>query len=177
MYEMKTKLQFVGFCLISHMLLTSAPNAAGPETIKSDSPIEILSDEAQYYNSANKAVFKGNVVATQDTLVIKTAVMEVDMEKSAANKEEHGGISKAVLTGGVDITNVSDNATSETGEYDGKTGVMILRGNVVLKQNGNIMYGDELVYSSRTGESVLKRDPKKSNSRVRAHIVPKKESK
>lgn len=144
----------------------------------STSPIEILSDEAQYYNADNKAIFKGNVVATQDDLVIKAPLMEVDLDRSNKSKEDaHAGVSKAFLSGGVHISSNGDTATSETGEYDGKTGVIILRKNVVLTQKGNTMYGDELIYSSSTGESVLKRDPNNKNSRVRAHIIPKKEEK
>lgn len=163
------------FCVC---ILSYEANAQLAHNKKSNSPIEILSDEAQYYNADNKAVFKGNVVATQDDLVIKVPLMEVDLDRSSKKGDDaHGGVSKAFLSGGVQITSNGDTATSETGEYDGKTGVIILRKNVVLTQKGNTMYGDELIYSSSTGESVLKRDPKNKDSRVRAHIIPKKEEK
>ncbi len=145
----------------------------------SKSPIEILSDEVRYLNLDNKAIFTGDVVASQDDLVIKSKSMEVIFtkdgqkdSKSSKNTEGKTNISKIYFKGNVDITTKTDHATADNGEYDVKKGIFTLKGNVMLEQEGNVLRGDELIHVKSTGESLLKSG--KTGARVKAHIVQKK---
>ncbi|MCE2991991.1 MAG: hypothetical protein LW825_03610 [Candidatus Jidaibacter sp.] len=140
----------------------------------SKSPIEILSDEVRYLDVENKAVFTGDVIATQDDLVVKSKTMEVFFEKKeskALDGAEKSNVKYIYFNDDVDIRNKADHATASKGEYDVAKGIFILRGNVVLEQAGSVLTGDELVHIKATGESLLKSNNK--SKRVKAHIVQK----
>jgi lipopolysaccharide export system protein LptA len=140
----------------------------------SKSPIEILSDEVRYLNVENKAIFAGDVVATQDDLVVKSKTMEVIFEKKegkGAENAEKSSVKYIYFNDNVDIKNKTDHATASKGEYNVEKGVFILRNNVVLEQDGSVLTGDELIHIKATGESLLKSNNK--TNRVKAHIVQK----
>lgn len=138
----------------------------------SKSPIEILSNEVRYFNTEGKAIFTGDVVASQDDLVVKSSSMEVlfDKDEKKTAGEEKSNISMIYFKDNVDITTKTDHATAKHGQYDVKKGVFTLKGNVVLEQEGSVLTGDELVHVKSTGESLLK---SKAGTRVKAHIVQK----
>lgn len=142
----------------------------------SKSPIEILSDEVRYFNIEGKAIFTGDVVASQDDLVVKSGSMEVlfDKDEKKGNGEEKSNISMIYFKDNVDITTKADHATASGGQYDVKKGIFTLKGNVVLEQEGSVLTGDELIHVKDTGESLLK---SKAGTRVKAHIVQKKGAK
>lgn len=155
------------------LLLTPAIAFAVELQPNSKSPIEILSDEVRYLNVEGKAIFTGDVVASQDDLVVKSGSMEVlfDKDEKKGNGEEKSNINMIYFKDNVDITTKTDHATASGGEYDVKKGIFTLKGNVVLEQEGSVLTGDELIHVKSTGESLLK---SKAGTRVKAHIVQKK---
>ncbi|MFN5382261.1 MAG: LptA/OstA family protein [Alphaproteobacteria bacterium] len=162
------------------MMFTLAAMAhANPDPIKvskSNSPIEILSDEVRYLNNESKAVFTGKVEASQEDSKMWCDQMTVYFNKSddKADKKDldNNKIEKILLDGNVRLESKEDKASSDHGEYKVKDDIFILIDNVVLIQNKNTMYGDELVYRRKTGESLLKSKAQGNKKRVKALIIP-----
>ncbi|MDO5609572.1 MAG: lipopolysaccharide transport periplasmic protein LptA [Pseudomonadota bacterium] len=115
-------------------------------------PMNIQADTTTYNaNSANTpTVVSGNVVITQGTLKIDASRAEV--------YENRGDISRTVLTGSpVRMSQQMDdgtpmNVTATRIDYDMKTEIVTLTGNVVLTQPRANMRGERVVYNMRTGQ-------------------------
>ena len=152
---------------------------ANPDPInisKSNTPIEILSDEVLYLNNESKAIFTGKVEASQDDSKMWCDEMTVYFNKpdeNAGKKNlDNNKIDKILLDGNVRLESKEDKASSDHGEYKVKEDIFILRDNVILVQKKNTMYGDELVYRRKTGESLLKSKAQNNKKRVKAVIIP-----
>lgn len=129
------------------------------QSFSSKAPIEIVSDSARYLTEQNKAYFYGKVEAVQDTTKLLCDDMEVIFETSPSSDttppSHSKKIKKIIFKGHVEIITPNETASSEEGEYNVAKEEFILRKNVRLKQGGNILEGDELIYLKRTGESFL----------------------
>lgn len=152
---------------------------ANPEPLqlsKSNAPIEILSDEVRYLNNESKAIFSGEVEATQEDSKMwcdqMTVYFNKSVEKSAKQDLDNNKIDRILLDGNVRLESKEDKASSDHGEYKVKEDIFILRDNVILIQKKNTMYGDELVYRRKTGESLLKSKTQGNKKRVKAVIIP-----
>ncbi len=177
---MTNVMRIVPTLILIFLLLLGVPYALNALELQPNSkaPIEILSDEVRYLNIEGKAIFTGNVVATQDDIIVKSKSMEVLFDKSNETKVktdtktnvQNGGISIIYFKDNVDITTKNDHATAKNGEYDVKKGIFTLKGDVRLEQAGNVLTGDELIYIKNTGETLLK---SKAGARVKAHIIQK----
>jgi lipopolysaccharide export system protein LptA len=134
--------------------------------------VEIDSDELQYFTEANKAVFKGNVIASQGDMKLYSNECVVLFEKKG-EKSEQNSVKSIELTGKVKIITPKEHIESDKGFYDTGKGTITLIGNVKLFQDKNTLYGDKLVHNVNTGESVITSSGK---SRVKAVIIPQEKS-
>lgn len=172
--------------LLLYITLSTSSSAVAIEQLdikKSSTPIEILSDEVRYLNEESKAIFTGKVEATQDDYKMWCNEMVVLFSKgenkpSSIQDSEHASkIDKILLNGDVKIQTKEDTATSSYGEYSVADDIFILKENVVLIQQDNKMFGDELIYRRKTGESLLKSHKSTNNQRVKAIIIPESQNK
>jgi lipopolysaccharide transport protein LptA len=162
---------FVGLCFF-----TGQVSYAVNHKDNSASPIQIVSDSAKYNTLDNKAFFEGNVIITHDGIKLLCDKVEVIFGKVPNSEigtiDNSARIEKLIFLGNVSIISPQETANSEEGEYDVFTKKFILRKNVSLKQGSDVLYGDELIYSENTGETLLTWD-KKNKERVRGVFTPK----
>lgn len=148
------------------------------KALNSKSPIDIVSDKVTYYTEKNIAIFEGDVVATQDEMILKCAIMEVILEKKDnkvvdKNSEDNPSqnIKQIYLKNKVEIYNQKEKATSDFAEYIVADEKLIMTSNVVLTQEGSILKGDKLIYLKNTGETQVISN--NNTQRVRGTFVPK----
>jgi len=111
--------------------------------------------------------FTGNVVMTQNGARIESNEM-IAVANKASNQ-----IERIYLHGKVKIIDEEQTATSEYGEYIMATSVLILKNNVKLYKNNNVITGETLYYNSKLRQANLVGSEKKSEGkRVKAVIIP-----
>jgi lipopolysaccharide export system protein LptA len=119
----------------------------------------------------NLADFKGNVVAKQENITLKADQMFVYYNKE--NNQNSSNISKIITNGNVEIIDGAQTARGDTGEYIVRDEVMELKGSVTLTKNKDVIKGERLVYSFKTGHSSLfSGNANNGKSRVKAMFTP-----
>lgn len=163
-------------------------------------PIEISSDTLEVLQHENKAIFKGNVVAVQGQVRLKSDTMTVHYkqksgeeagkqpkpaarpaDKNAANGQgDMGAITSIDVDGNVFMATPRESAKGDRGDYDVPTRTLHLYGaNVVLTRDKNLMRGTALEYNMETGRSILTNGTTvnggSTGTRVRSVFVPNQE--
>lgn len=173
----------------SVMMGWAACAVAAPGLVSSDQPIEISSDTLDVYQNEHKAIFSGNVIATQGTTNMRAAKMTVyyrgDGDKTAPAKkpESEAGapaVSRIDAEGAVVFTTPTETAKGDSGVYNVETDTIdLMGGNVTLTRDKNILKGTHLTYNMKTGRSVLtsgngqvSATGQKTGGRVRGLFVP-----
>ena len=176
----------------------AADNSKSSQPLKTDSnaPVEISADSLEVLQRENKAIFKGNVIAVQGNIRIKSDNMTVHYkpkeEKTAqpAKTEatpakasgDMGAITLIEVQGNVVIATPEESAQGEKGEYAVPTRLLHLYGNnVVLTRGKNILRGTTLEYNMETGRSLLTNKTgivsgKPVDTRVRGVFVPNEDA-
>lgn len=109
--------------------------------------LTITSEELEYNRQNNTAIFSGQVHAFQDSLDIYGDKMLVELKNDGSNtSEESSKIKYIKITGNVRIITDSEQITAEQAEYKPKQNSIVLKRNVELRQNNNVVTGDELIY-------------------------------
>ncbi len=133
--------------------------AAAP--LAKEQPINISSDKLDVLQNEHKAIFTGNVIATQGTTNMRSHKMTVyyrDASAGAATPDASGaqGISRIDAEGDVVFTTPGEAARGTLAVYHVDDDTIDLTGpNVTLTREGNILKGTHLIYNMATGRSVL----------------------
>lgn len=146
-------------------------------------PIAIDADSLEVLQEEGKAIFQGNVVATQDTLTLKASRMSVFYGDGAKNADDGsasalGSLDRIDVEGNVELRTPDESAQSASGMYDAKKNTVFLFGDVTLRRGGNVLHGSRLVYNMEHGKSVLlgaaggDASAPSSSGRVRGVFVP-----
>jgi lipopolysaccharide export system protein LptA len=140
-------------------------------------PVDVKSDSLEVHQTEQRAVFVGNVVATQGESVLhsdKLIVFYDNAEVGAAGTAKApdaaaatpaaapaaapaGGpgqasaIKRLEATGNVVVTSTDQKATGSTGVFDMASDTATLTGDVVLTQGLNVVRGKQLVVDMKTG--------------------------
>jgi lipopolysaccharide export system protein LptA len=157
-------------------------------------PIEISSDALEVLQHENKAIFKGNVIAVQGQVRLKSDVMTVhytpktDAGNTPAPKPQAtpaapgamGAISLIEVNGHVFIATPEESARGDKGDYHVNDHLIHLFGpDVTLTRDKNILKGTALEYNLMTGRSVLTGGNNQVNGkpdgRVRSVFVPQQD--
>ncbi len=126
------------------VLAQGMQTAFGASDQNTDAPIEVVADSLEVNDTANTAVFVGNVEIVQDKMRMIAPRVEVTYrEDDAATPEVEDGIAKVLATGGVTMTSGEDAAEGETAEYNVESDYVILSGSVLLTQGRNVLSGNE----------------------------------
>lgn len=112
-------------------------------------PVEVTADQLAVNNADGKAVFTGNVKVIQGEMTL-TAV-EVQVNYGA----ELGDIEELLASGGVNVTNLGDTATSRDAVYTIDSGVIVMTGDVVLTQGPSTMNGQTLTINLKDGTGIM----------------------
>ena len=144
--------------------------------LQGDQPIAIESDQLDVDDAQATATFTGNVAVAQGTTLLKTAKLLVFYVKEAPAAKDgtktapaakpaasSGGalpggsneIDKMQATGKVYIKSVDQVATSEKADFDMKSQIAVLTGNVVMSQGENVARGETLTVHMDTGLAKL----------------------
>ncbi len=123
-----------------------APAAGGSGLGAHDTsqPIEITADRLTVQQAEGRATFEGNVVAEQGEMALSAAKVVVFYELGENEATPQQAIRRIEVEGDVRITTPTETATGDEGYYDVAGGEIVLRGNVVLTREANVIRGDRL---------------------------------
>lgn len=99
--------------------------------------INIKSDSMEYDNRANKAIFKGNVVARQDDITMFANTMHVYYE-------EEGRLSKVDAQGDVRVVQGDRVATGDRIIFNNASKTIVATGNPRVWQGDNVVHGGKI---------------------------------
>jgi len=146
----------------------------GLMTFKTDpkAPIDIEADRLDVDDQKKKAVFRGDVDATQGGFKIlcaemhafykgNTGLMEVaDPGAARAPGEKGSELTRIEARKDVRVTSKDgQTATGDWADYDAKTNMITMGGNVVLSRGKNMVRGTRLLIDMTTGESKIDTAP------------------
>ena len=145
-----------------------------------NAPVDVTSDRIEVQERADRAMFTGNVHATQGDMTLETPRLTVAYSTASGN----GGntsvqISRLDAAGGVVVRDPSETAKGDFGVYDLDRKLITLIGNVQLTRQNNQVNGARLVIDLNSGRAVIDGGPPGVNSsggRVTGHFtVPQNE--
>jgi lipopolysaccharide export system protein LptA len=124
--------------------------------LDTNQPVEIIADTLEVLQAQQKAIFSGNVLATQGDINMKSDKMVVYYHNASATESAPGeGIHRIEAFGNVLFTTPSETAQGDNGVYHVDTNTIDLTGNVLLTREKNVLKGTKLTYNIATGRSVL----------------------
>jgi lipopolysaccharide export system protein LptA len=129
--------------------------------------ISINADSMEYDNQANKGIFKGNVVARQDDIVMFASSMHVYYS-------EGGGLSRVDARGNVRVIQGDRIATGNSIIFNNTTQTIVATGSPRVWQGDNVVHGTKITVYLKEERTVVEGDP---NSRASATIYPKSDKK
>jgi len=129
----------------------------------SDKPVNITADALEADNKQGLVVFKGNVVARQEDMVIFSDSM-------AVNYDEKGGMKQIVATGNVKITRGDRVATGQKVVFYNAEQKIVLTGNPRVWQGADVISGERITLFVKEDRSIIEGSKDK---RVSATIYPK----
>jgi lipopolysaccharide export system protein LptA len=147
----------------------------------SNAPVDVTADRIEVQDRADRAIFAGNVHATQAELTLDTQRLTV----AYSNAPQNGGgtsvqIRRLDAAGGVVVHSPSETAKGDFGIYDLDHKLITVIGNVQLTRGPNVVNGQRLVINLDSGRAVVDGGPPGVNSsggRVTGHFtVPQKNS-
>jgi lipopolysaccharide export system protein LptA len=145
----------------------------------SNAPVDVTADRIEVQDRADRAIFVGNVHATQAEMTLVTERLTVAYSNKAAPSGGTAGsggvqIHRLDAAGGVVVHSPSETAKGDFGIYDLDRKLITLIGNVQLTQNQNVVNGQRLVINIDTGRAVVDGGPPGVNSsggRVTGHFT------
>ncbi|MEI9404683.1 LptA/OstA family protein [Mesorhizobium argentiipisi] len=141
---------------------SSATSQISGLKLSGDQPIQIESDKLEVRQAESMAVFSGNVTVNQGPTLLKAGKMTVYYVKDAnAGKSAAAGASAMTGAANIDHLEVENKvyvksndqiATGDSGTFDMKTQVLVLKGKeVVLSQGDNVLKGCKLTVQMKSG--------------------------
>ncbi len=172
-------------CIVLFCCLCIASLSTKAVPLQSDSPISIDADMLEVLQQESKAIFRGNVVAKQADMTLKSQKMTVyyDQQSEKSSQSALGALSRIDVEGKVQLVTPEESATAQSGRYDAVKDKVFLFGSVLLRRGNNVLNGSRLVYDMTTGKSLLSsatanggEAPASSGAnRVRGIFVPDKQ--
>jgi lipopolysaccharide export system protein LptA len=151
----------------------------------SNAPVDVTADRIEVQDRADRAIFAGNVHATQAEMTLDTDRLTVAYSNKPGGASSGNGtggvqIHRLDAAGGVVVHSPSETAKGDFGIYDLDRKLITLIGNVRLTQGNNVVNGQRLVINLDTGRAVVDGGPpgvNQSGGRVTGHFtVPQKNS-
>jgi lipopolysaccharide export system protein LptA len=141
----------------------------------SNAPVDVTAERLDVQDRADRAVFVGNVHATQADLSLDTQRLTVAYANGGGGVQ----IQRLDAAGGVTVRSPSETARGDFGIYDLDRKLITLIGNVQLNRQQDQLNGARLVIDLNSGRAVVDGGPPGVNSsggRVTGHFtVPQKQ--
>jgi len=140
----------------------------------SNAPVDVTADRIEVQDRADRALFVGNVHATQAALTLETQRLTVAYSSGAGAGSGGVQIRRLDAAGGVVVRSPSETARGDFGIYDLDRRLITIIGNVRLTQGQNTVSGQRLVINLDNGRAVIDGGPPGVNSsggRVTGHFT------
>jgi lipopolysaccharide export system protein LptA len=141
----------------------------------SNAPVDVTADRIEVQERADRALFVGNVHASQAELTLDTPRLTVAYASGGGGVQ----IKRLDAAGGVVVHSPSETARGDFGIYDLDRRLITLIGNVQLNREQDQVSGSRLVIDLDSGRAVVDGGPPGVNSsggRVTGHFtVPQKQ--
>jgi lipopolysaccharide export system protein LptA len=124
----------------------------------SNAPVDISAERLEVQDRADRAIFVGNVHATQEDLTLDTQRLTVAYSSGEANSSGVQ-IRRLDAAGGVIVRSPSETAKGDFGIYDLDRKLITLIGNVQLNRGTNQLNGARLVIDLDSGRAVVDGGP------------------
>lgn len=146
-----------------------------------NAPVDVTSDRIEVQERADRAVFTGNVHATQGDMTLETPRLTVAYSTaSGTGGSTNVQINRLDAAGGVVVRDPTETAKGDFGIYDLDRKLITLIGNVQLTRDNNQVNGARLVIDLNSGRAVIDGGPPGVNSsggRVSGHFtVPQRQA-
>ena len=140
-----------------------------------NAPVDVTSDRIEVQDRSDRAVFTGNVHATQADLTLDTERLTVAYSGGSNNLQ----INRLDAAGGVVVHSPSEIAKGDFGIYDLDRKLITLIGNVQLTRDQNQVNGARLTIDLDSGRAVIDGGPpgvNQTGGRVTGHFtVPQRQ--
>ena len=139
---MNKKITFFIMIILFLPFLTASANESG---------ITITSNKLNVEMNKRKSTFTGNVYAYNETLKVWSDEITINF------KIEKDEIKEILANGNVKIIRLVEGSEifGDTANYSLEEEVIIIKGNVVVIENGNQVRGDELVVDLKSSSSIM----------------------
>jgi lipopolysaccharide export system protein LptA len=153
----------------------------GFSTTNKDKPVRIQAASLEVRDKDKIATFKGDVHVVQGDMDLRCKVLVVFYEGDATKPNTPAGqpgpegqqqIRRMEATGGVVVTQKDQVATGDKGEFDVRSNIVILTGNVVVTRGQDVLRGTRLVADLTSGVSNVE-SGKKQGERVDVLMTPR----
>jgi lipopolysaccharide export system protein LptA len=156
-----------------------------------DQPVQIDAKSLVIHDKSKTATFTGSVKVVQGdtTMTCRTLVvfygqqLGIGSAQPAVAPDSTSGavpnaqnIRRIEARGDVTVLSKDQSATGDLGVYDLLTKTITLTGDVVVSQGKNVIRGGRLIINTVTGNAHIEPDPELPQGRVRALIIPTKDS-
>ena len=136
--------------LSSYALAQSNQVAFGNFEENSDLPIEVTADNLDVNQNDGTAVFTGNVMIGQGTMRLSAPEVLVVYQDG-----DQSGIEQLKAKGGVTLVSGEDAAEAVNADYNLETGLINMRGNVLLIQGSNAIAAEAMIVDTRSGTAQM----------------------
>src|SRR6185436_17437492 len=116
-----------------------------------NAPVDVASERIEVQDRANRAIFSGNVVATQGNLSLNSARLTVVYANSGNNTQ----IQRLEASGGVTLRSPTETARGQFAIYDLGRRLVTMIGGVTLDQGQNHVQGGRLVLDLDSHRAVM----------------------
>jgi len=119
--------------------------------VSEDNKINIVSDKLNVEMDERKSTFTGNVYAHNKNLKVWSDKMIINLE---IKKDE---IKEILASGNVKIVRLIEGSEiyGDIANYSLKDEIIVITGNVIVKENGNQISGNELIVDLKDSSSIM----------------------
>lgn len=123
-------------------------------------PVEVTADALSVDQKTGRATFSGNVLIGQGAMRLSADSVTVAYAQGGQNR-----ISALHAEGNVTLVSGEDAAEAKAADYDVESGNVVLTGDVLLTQAGNVLAGEKVTVNLATGTA-------QASGRVRSVLQP-----
>lgn len=154
--------RFLVLCLALTLPATlSAQNTVAFGTMSQDTsaPVEVTADALSVDQATGTAIFTGNVMILQGAMRLAAPRVLV------VYAEGQSRVERLEATGGVTLVSGTDAAEAQRADYSVESGVVVMRGDVLLTQGANALTANEMTVNLTAGTAQM-------DGRVRTILQP-----
>lgn len=152
---------FALICLVAASPALAQSVTFGGLRANPEAPVEVSADKFEVDNQTGLAVFSGEVVVIQADMRLSAARLDVEYVAGDQSK-----IKTLRASGGVTMATLQEAAEAREAVYDVGAGTLVLSGDVMLTQGGNVLTGNTLNVNLVTGKGQM-------DGRVKTILIPK----